>query len=156
MEKMSKIRKELQVAALCNGTAIDHIPSSVVFKVVSLLELEKLENPITIGNNLESKKMDSKGIIKIADKFFEEDVVNKIALVAPNVVLNIIKDYAVVEKKRVSLPQTIKGIVKCNNPKCITNNEPMQTYFKVVDAEKIELRCHYCNLKIQKDDIILK
>ncbi|MDR2995558.1 MAG: aspartate carbamoyltransferase regulatory subunit, partial [Bacillus cereus] len=149
-------RKELQVAALCNGTAIDHIPPSVVFKVVSLLELEKLENPITIGNNLESKKMESKGIIKIAEKYFEEDVINKIALIAPNVVLNIIRDYEVVEKKRVVLPKTIKGIVKCNNPKCITNNEPMTTRFKVTDCNNIELHCHYCNIKIKKEDIILK
>lgn len=153
---MKEQRKELQVAALCNGTAIDHIPNNVVFKVVSLLELESLKNPITIGNNLESKKMKSKGIIKVSDKFFEEDVINKIALIAPNVVLNIIKDYRVVEKKRVVLPQVIKGIVKCNNPKCITNNEPMQTHFTVTDSEKIELRCHYCDLKIQKDEIILK
>ena len=153
---MNEKRKELQVAALCNGTAIDHIPSDVVFKVVSLLELEKLKYPITIGSNLESKKMKSKGIIKIADKYFEEDVINKIALIAPNVVLNIIKDYAVVEKKRVILPLVIKGIVKCNNPKCITNNEPMKTHFRVIDSEKIELRCHYCNIKIQKDEIILK
>lgn len=149
-------RREMQVAALCNGTAIDHIPPRFVFKVVSLLELENLENPITIGNNFESKKMQSKGIIKIADKYFEEDEINKIALIAPNVVLNIIKDYEVVEKKRVILPKTIKGIVKCNNPKCITNNEPMTTHFEVVDSDKIELRCHYCNIKIKKDEVILK
>lgn len=153
---MKEQRKELQVAALCNGTAIDHIPTNVVFKVVSLLGLEKLGNPITIGNNLESKKMASKGIIKVADKFFEEDVINKIALIAPNVVLNIIKDYRVVEKKRVELPHVIKGIVKCNNPKCITNNEPMQTHFDVIDCHNIELRCRYCDLKIKKDEVILK
>ncbi|MBK5721785.1 aspartate carbamoyltransferase regulatory subunit [Dysgonomonas sp. Marseille-P4677] len=153
---MKEQRKELQVAALCNGTAIDHIPSNVVFKVVSLLELEKLKNPITIGNNLESKKMKNKGIIKISDKFFEEDVINKIALIAPNVVLNIIKDYSVVEKKQVALPQTIDGIVKCNNPKCITNNEPMTTHFDVIDSENIVLQCHYCTIKIQKEEIILK
>ncbi len=153
---MKERRTELHVAALCNGTAIDHIPTNVVFKVVSLLELEKLDNPITIGNNLESKKMASKGIIKISGKFFEEDVINKIALIAPNVVLNIINDYEVVEKKKVVLPQTIEGIVKCNNPKCITNNEPMLTRFNVIDKDNIELRCHYCDVKIRKDDIILK
>lgn len=153
---MNKSIRELQVAALCDGTAIDHIPANVVFKVVSLLELEKLDNPITIGNNMESKKMKSKGIIKISDKFFEEDVINKIALIAPNVVLNIIKNYEVVEKKHVILPKMIKGIVKCNNPKCITNNEPMQTHFEVINCDEIELRCHYCNIKIHKDDIILK
>lgn len=153
---MSEKRKELQVAALCNGTAIDHIPSDQVFKVVSLLNLEKLHQPITIGNNLESKKMGTKGIIKITGKYFEEDEINRIALIAPNVVLNIIKDYIVVEKKRVSLPKTITGIVKCNNPKCITNNEPMTTQFELIDSEQVTLNCHYCDIKISKDDIILK
>lgn len=153
---MSEKRKELQVAALCNGTAIDHIPSNQLFKVVSLLDLEDLPYPITIGNNLESKKMGSKGIIKISDKFFEESEINRIALIAPNVILNIIKDYQVIEKKRVSLPQTIRGIVKCNNPKCITNNEPMETRFEVLDSSQVVLNCHYCDIKIQKDEIILK
>lgn len=153
---MNEKRKELQVAALCNGTAIDHIPSNQVFKVLSLLNLGDLKNPVTIGNNLESKKMGTKGIIKISDKFFEEEEINRIALIAPNVVLNIIRDYQVVEKKRISLPQTILGIVKCNNPKCITNNEPMLTRFEVLDINKVVLNCHYCDIKIQKEDVILK
>lgn len=153
---MSEKRKELQVAALCNGTAIDHIPSSEVFKVVSILNLDKLNNRITIGNNLQSKKMGTKGIIKIDDRFFEEDEINKIAVIAPNVVLNVIRNYEVVEKKKVELPRKIRGIVKCSNPKCITNNEPMSTLFEVTDPVNIELQCHYCNVKIHKDDIKLK
>lgn len=150
------MRKELQVAALENGTAIDHIPSGQVFKVVSLLGLQKLTNRITIGNNLHSKKMNSKGIIKVSNKFFEEDEINRIALIAPNVNLNIIKDFEVVEKKKVTLPEEIIEIVKCNNPKCITNNEPMKTRFHVIDKEKVELQCHYCEIKISKEDIVLK
>lgn len=153
---MAEKRTELQVAALCNGTAIDHIPSSQVFKVVSLLGLENLKNRITIGNNLDSKKMGTKGIIKIEDKFFEEEEVNRIALVAPNVVLNIIRDYQVVEKRRISIPGVITDIVKCNNPKCITNNEPMPTRFEVLDDKEVELSCSYCELKIKKGDIVLK
>jgi len=153
---MSEKRTELQVAALCNGTAIDHIPSDQVFRVVALLGLQDLKNKITIGSNLESKKMGSKGIIKIEDKFFAEEEVNRIALVAPNVVLNIIEDYQVVEKKKVFLPRIITDIVKCNNPKCITNNEPMHTRFEVTDEAKIELNCLYCDIKIQKEDILLR
>lgn len=153
---MKQQRKELQVAALCNGTAIDHIPSNIVFKVVSLLRLDELNNPITIGNNLESKKMGRKGIIKITDKFFAEEEINKIAVIAPNIVLNIIKNYEVVEKKRLVMPDVIMGIVKCNNPKCVTNNEPMATHFNVTNRDKIQLTCHYCSLKISKEDIVLK
>jgi len=149
------MRKELQVAALENGTAIDHIPTDAVFKVVALLQLQKLDNRITIGNNLKSNKMEKKGIIKVSDKFFREDELNRIALVAPNVNLNIIRNFEVVEKKKVVLPDEIVEIVKCNNPKCITNNEPMKTRFHVIDKEKVELQCHYCELKIRKEEVVL-
>ncbi|HAD02082.1 MAG: aspartate carbamoyltransferase regulatory subunit [Parabacteroides sp.] len=148
-------KKELQVAALENGTAIDHIPPRQLFKVADMLSLKELENTITIGNNFHSKKMGSKGIIKIADKFFEEDVINRIALIAPNVILNIIRDYEVVEKKTVELPDELVGLVKCNNPKCITNNEPMPTRFDVIDKESGTVKCRYCERKINKEDIII-
>lgn len=150
---MSEKKRELQVAALENGTAIDHIPPEHLFKVASMLGLNETPNTITIGNNLQSKKMGKKGLIKIADKFFEEDEINRIALIAPNVILNIIRDYEVVEKKTVTLPDELVGIVKCNNPKCITNNEPMQTRFHVINKEKGTVCCHYCDRKINKEDI---
>lgn len=147
--------KQLQVAALENGTAIDHIPTDAVFAVVSLLKLQKLNNRTTIGNNLRSRKMGRKGIIKISNMFFKEEEINRIALVAPNVNLNIIRNYEVVEKKHVVLPDEIEGIVKCVNPKCITNNEPMSTRFHVVDKENVVLQCHYCEVKINKDEVVL-
>ena len=134
-------KKELQVAALENGTAIDHIPPSQLF---------------TIGNNFHSNKMGCKGMIKIADKFFEEDEINRIAMIAPNIILNIIRDYEVVEKKTVTLPDELIGLVKCNNPKCITNNEPMLSRFHVIDKEKGTIKCHYCERKINKEDIIIR
>jgi aspartate carbamoyltransferase regulatory subunit len=152
---MSQNNKELQVAALQNGTAIDHIPSEQLFKVVSLLEIENLRTRVTIGYNLDSKKMGKKGILKIADKFFEEDEINRISLIAPSVNLNIIRDYEVVEKKLVRLPDELLGIVKCNNPKCITNNEPMKTHFKVIDKENVTIKCQYCEMKTKKEDIVL-
>ncbi len=154
---IKKNNKELQVAAIENGTVIDHIPPCHLFKVASLLELDKMKsNTITIANNLRSNKFGTKGMIKIADKFFDDKEINLIALVAPNVILNVIRNYEVVEKKRVSLTDEIVGLVKCNNPKCITNNEPMQTRFEVVDKEAGTLKCHYCERKIKKDDIVIK
>ncbi len=152
----SQKKRELQVAALENGTAIDHIPPDQLFKVAHLLELEKMNNTITIGNNFYSKKMGRKGVIKIADKFFEEDEINRIALIAPNVILNEIRDYEVIGKYPVSLPDIVVGLVKCNNPKCITNNEPMPTRFDVIDKEKGTIKCRYCERKINKEDIIIK
>ena len=148
--------KELLVAALENGTAIDHIPPDRLFKVASLLGLETMNNTITIGNNFKSKKMGHKGVIKVSGKFFEEDVINRIALIAPNVILNIIHDFEVVEKKAITLPDEVTGLVRCNNPKCITNNEPMATHFYVIDKEKGTVKCRYCERKINKEDIVIK
>ena len=143
-------RKELVVSALENGTVLDHIPADNVYKALRILNLKGIENQITIGINLNSKQHGKKGIIKIADKFFCDEEINRIAVVAPNVKLNIIRNYEVVEKRRVVLPDELHGIVKCGNLKCITNNEPgMDTLFHVVDKEKGTLRCHYCE-KTQK------
>ena len=137
-------KEEMLVAAIKNGTVIDHIPSSKLFQVVRLLHLEDIPSSIMVGYNLKSRKMGHKSIIKISDKFFTDAELNLLSVVAPNVTLCIIKDFEVVEKKRVTLPQTIAGIVKCANPKCITNNEPMPTRFVVSQEDPIMLRCEYC------------
>ena len=132
-------KKELAVAALENGTVIDHIPSDSLFKVVDLLGIQSIKNNVTIGYNLDSKKYGKKGIIKVANITFPETVLNRIAIIAPNAVINIIKHYEVIEKRKVTLPDNIYDIVKCSNPKCITNNEPMRTHFHVIDREKMVL-----------------
>ena len=138
-------KKERLVAAIENGTVIDHIPASKTYQVVNLLELQSLDTPVTIGNNFVSKKIGKKGIIKVSDKFFSDEEISRLSVVAPKIVLNIIKDYEVVEKKTVETPNELRGIVKCNNPMCITNNEPMQTVFHVVDKTHGLLKCHYCD-----------
>jgi len=153
---MSEEKKELAVAALENGTVIDHIPSQSLFKVVRLLGIEQLDSNVTIGYNLESKKLGKKGIIKVANVRFPEATLNRMALIAPNANVNIIDRYKVVRKFKVTLPDDITDIVRCNNPKCITNNEPMPTRFHVEDRENVVLRCHYCERTVHKDDIELK
>lgn len=149
---MNENKQALQVAALRNGTVIDHIPSQSVFTIIRLLGLEHMTNNITIGYNLESEKLGTKGIIKIADKFFDDDEINRIAVVAPNIVLNIIRDYEVIEKREVHLPSELKGIVKCANPQCITNNEPMTTLMLVIDKKQCTLKCHYCEKEQYKGE----
>lgn len=138
------IKKELNVSAIKDGTVIDHIPADHLFKVISILSLDKIKNQITFGTNLESQRMGHKAIIKVTDKFFEDDEINKIALVAPDAKLNIIRGYEVVEKRVVTIPDTVVGIVKCFNPKCITNHEPITTSFSLHDREAVSLKCHYC------------
>jgi len=135
------MKNEMLVAAIKNGTVIDHIPSDRTYQVAQLLGLHQLATPVTIGYNFLSKKLGKKGIIKVEDKFFTDEEISRLSVVAPNIVLNIIHDFEVVEKKTVTTPEVIRGIVRCNNPKCITNNEPMPTLFHVANGI---LTCHYC------------
>lgn len=151
---MNTDKKELQVAALKNGTVIDHIPSEKLFAVVSLLGLQNVTTPITIGSNLESKKLGKKGIIKVADRFFTDEEISRLSVIAPNVKLNIIRNYQVAEKKKVLIPEEVRAIVKCANPKCITNNEPMETRFRV-DQQHGVLKCHYCEKEQPIDNVKL-
>ena len=149
-------KEELQVAALQNGTVIDHIPTDKLFTIVNLLGLQNSDSKITIGNNFISKKLGTKGIIKVADRFFSDEEISRLSVVAPNVQLNIIRDYEVGEKKQVIMPDVVKGIVKCGNPKCITNNEPMATIFHVIDKENGVLKCHYCEKEQNKETLKLQ
>lgn len=142
-------KKELAVAALENGTVIDHIPASVLFEVVRLLNIEMSGVQLTIGNNLPSARLGKKGIIKVADTEFPESLLNRIALIAPTAKINVIRNYEVAEKRQVVLPDILTGVVKCNNPKCITNNEPMATRFAVVDRDPVTIRCCYCGHTIR-------
>lgn len=148
-------KQELQVAALENGTVIDHIPCDKVFTVVNLLGLQDSDSKITIGNNLNSKKLGKKGLIKVADRFYTNEEISRISVVAPSVKLNIIRNYEVVEKKTVEMPEELCGIVKCANPKCITNNEPMMTVFHLVDKECRLYKCHYCEKEQSLDHMTL-
>ena len=144
MQDDQKKKLKLKVSAIKEGTVIDHIPAKNLFKVISILGLDVLKNQITFATNLESGKLGAKAIIKVSNKFFKDDEINKIALIAPHAKLNIIRDYEVIEKKVVEIPESIIGIVKCFNPKCITNNEHINTCFKVVSTEPISLKCKYC------------
>ena len=136
--------KTLSVSAINEGTVIDHIPADSLFDVLSILKLDELESQITFGTNLKSEKYGKKAIIKLEGKFFQDDEINRIALVAPEAKLNIIRDYKVDEKKVVGLPDEIIGIAKCMNPKCVTNNETVTTKFNVIDKKDVVLKCHYC------------
>ncbi|MGI6320510.1 MAG: aspartate carbamoyltransferase regulatory subunit [Bacteroidales bacterium] len=150
---MEKVKKQLVVSAIENGTVIDHIPNDNVSTVVRILDLYKLDNEIFLGANLNSKKYGKKGIIKIKDKFFEDFEINKIALVASTATIIEIKDYKVYRKFEVTVPETISGIIKCFNPKCVTNMEITSTKFKIVDKKDIKLMCHYCE-KITKKETL--
>lgn len=156
MSDMSKVEKgQLRVNAIRNGSVIDHIPVEHLFQVVRLLHLDRLTEPITIGQNLRSGKIGRKGIVKVEEKYFCEEELNRLALISPDIVVNIIREYEVVEKKHVTLPEDIIGLVHCPNPKCITNNEPMKSAFRLIDRSEEILQCDYCNRKVHRDEIVL-
>jgi len=146
-------KKELVVSAIENGTVIDHIPADKLFQVVRALDLNDCTEQILIGNNLDSRKFGKKGIIKCQDKFFKENEIDKIALITSHATLITIQNYEVVEKINIDIPNRIEGMVKCFNPKCITNNEAVLQKFNVIDKEDIKLQCHYCQ-KITKKETL--
>ena len=148
--------KELKVSAIENGTVIDHIPSKNVFQVIKILHLEDAPDMVLFGTNLESKKYGKKGIVKVSNKYFAKHEINKIALVAPNATLIVIKNFQVVSKDVVKLPDTIEDIVKCFNPNCISNHEKVNTKYTVVDKEEVKLRCHYCEKITDKKNLIIR
>lgn len=143
---MESKRTELKVSAIRNGTVIDHIPSDVVYQVFGILNLDQTSNQVYLGTNLDSKKLGKKGIIKISGKYFEDNEISKIALVARNATLIEIKDYEVTKKENIHLPESVSTIVKCINPKCVTNNQNVPTSFTVTKDHKgnMKLFCKYC------------
>lgn len=146
-------KKELVVPAIENGTVIDHIPTNVVYQVIRILGLEKYDDEVLIGNNLNSKKFNRKGIIKIKNRYFDKDEINKIAIVAPFASIITIKNFEIVEKIQAEIPDHINHIIKCMNPKCITNFEAIETSFDVVDKDNLKLKCHYCEKFTTKENI---
>ena len=138
-------RSHMMVAAIENGTVIDHIPSSRLFEVIKLLGIDStISDSVFIGFNLNSEMMGKKSILKIANRFFSQSELDKLDVVAPNVTLCIIRNFEVAEKRPVTLPNELHNLVQCNNPKCISNNEPMPTHFHVVGEHA---KCRYCEVE---------
>lgn len=148
--------KELRVSKIKDGTVIDHITAGYALAVLRIIGLTGREgNVISVIMNVPSKKLGKKDIVKVENRELKEDEVHKIALIAPRATINIVRNYEVVEKKRVQLPKVIRNVVKCANPSCITNSgEPVQPLFLVESVDPLRLRCHYCNRVMTGDDII--
>jgi len=148
--------KTLRVSKIRNGTVIDHITSGHALDVLKILGITGREGGVvTIAINVSSEKLEVKDIVKIEGRELKPEEVDKIALLAPHATINIIRNYEVVEKQRVKLPKTIRGIVRCTNPACISNTkEPIQPKFYVEREEPLRLRCHYCGHIMEKEDIL--
>ncbi|MGY5141873.1 MAG: aspartate carbamoyltransferase regulatory subunit [Nitrosopumilus sp.] len=140
-------QSELMVRRIKEGTVIDHIDEGKGLQVINALHIDGKDGSlITIALNVPSGKFSKKDIIKVENKFLKDEDTNKIAVIAPKATINMIRDYKLVEKRRVSLPNEIDKIFRCSNPDCITNsNEVIESVMDVIDKEGSILKCRYCS-----------
>ena len=140
-------QSELLVRRIKEGTVIDHIDEGKGLQVLNALRIDGSDGSlITIALNVPSGKFKKKGIIKVENKFLKDDDTNKLAVIVPKATINIIKNYKLVEKRRVALPNEVDRIFRCSNPDCITNStEHIESVMDVIDKEGRVLKCRYCS-----------
>jgi len=148
-------QSDLLVRRIKDGTVIDHINEGKGLNVLEALEIDGSSgNVITIALNMPSGKLKKKDMIKVEGRFLEGDDTNRLAVIAPSSTVNIIKDYKLVEKRRVSLPNQIEDIFRCSNPDCITNSqEHIESIMEVIDKDNLVLKCRYCGRILDVNDL---
>ena len=146
--KMAEV--ELKVRPIKNGTVIDHIAAGQALNVLKILGISgTADATLSVVINVESEKHGKKDIVKVEDRELMEEEVDRIALIAPAATINIIRDYKVIEKYLVDLPDEIVGVVRCQNPSCISNtSEPIKSRMLVKAKNPVLLRCVYCEQPI--------
>jgi aspartate carbamoyltransferase regulatory subunit len=139
--------KELKIQPIKNGTVIDHISAGKAFRVLQILGLlqEGTTSVISVAINVPSSMLEKKDIVKIEGKELAPEESDKIAIVAPHATANIIRNYEVVEKHALMVPDELINIIKCPNPSCISNtNEPVPPKFRVISKMPLKVKCYYC------------
>ncbi|MBT3924544.1 MAG: aspartate carbamoyltransferase regulatory subunit [Nitrosopumilus sp.] len=148
-------QSELMVRRIKEGTVIDHIDEGKGLQVLDALRIDGHDGSlITIALNVPSGKSKKKDIIKVENKFLKDDDTNKIAVISPKATINIIKNYKLIEKRRVALPNEIDRIFRCANPDCITNStERIDSVMDLIDKEGMILKCRYCARVLDVNEI---
>ncbi|HII53946.1 aspartate carbamoyltransferase regulatory subunit [Candidatus Micrarchaeota archaeon CG08_land_8_20_14_0_20_49_17] len=147
---MVKSCEQLVVEKIANGTVIDHIPAKMGLAVMKMLDLSEHDGRLALLINVPSKKLGKKDIIKIENLLVNEKEINKIALIAPDATINLVENETVKSKAAVKLPEIVEGIVKCPNPACVTNHEPIETRFRTNGG----VRCTYCERTYKADELL--
>ncbi len=149
-KKRGEKEDELRVKKIEFGIVIDHIPQGKSWKVSRILGLdENSQSTVSLLMNVPSASTGLKDIIKIEGRGLTKKELEKIALVAPSATVNVIRNYAVVEKYKAKLPEAIEGVVQCPNPNCISNKEGASR-FHVKEFSPLKLQCDYCE-KVYSD-----
>ena len=140
--------RDVKVTPIKNGTVIDHITPGMALHVLKIIGIPDtgVQSTVSILMRVPSRRVKWKDIVKVEDRELDKSQVDKIALIAPNATINIIRNYNVVEKHHVEAPKEVIGLVRCENPNCITNKprEPVKSKFTVVSHEPLQLKCGYC------------
>jgi aspartate carbamoyltransferase regulatory subunit len=146
-----------RVTAIRNGTVVDHIPSGQALRVLEMLGIGgKSSVPVSLVMNVPSKKMGAKDIIKVEDRELTQTELNRLALVAPDAHVAIIRAYSVAEKLTINLGTEVLNVVRCTFSNCITTNlrEPLPHRLKVISRDPLHIRCHYCGRPQDLDELI--
>ena len=145
-----KEEKKINITPIQEGTAIDHLKPGTALKILGVLNLQDVA--VTAAMNVGSRRMGRKDIIFIDGKKLNELELNKVALIGKGGTLNEIKSAKIVVKKELIYPDRVEGIIKCINPKCITNAEPISTKFRVF-PEPLSANCYYCQTRMNGNEI---
>lgn len=154
-EKRKKKEKEIKITPIENGTVIDHInrgQAMKVLKIIGIMDTE-IDSIVSIAMNVNSST-GRKDIVKVENMELKSEDLDRISLISPQATVNIIRDYGVIEKHRVKIPEIVKGIVRCVNSTCITNqNEPIEPEFEVTGEDPVSLKCIYCGKEMRGEEI---
>jgi len=149
------LSKAIKIAKLRNGAVIDPLRPGPAMQAIQVLGVSAGSTALPVGMYQVSSKIGHKDILKIENRTLTPDEINKIAVLSPEATLCNIRDYQVVDKIKAHLPPEIMGIIRCNNPKCITNHERITTRFMVLDDDPIRVQCRYCERFMTGKDIEL-
>ena len=154
---MPGLEEGLIVRKIRDGTVIDHIEAGRALQVLKILGITGEEGyTVAVVMNVESKKLGKKDIVKVEGLELKESQVDRIALVTPRATINIIRNYRVVSKRKVKVPEKIIGLVRCLNPNCITNQprEPVKPSFTLLRASPLLIVCDYCGYRMEEREVI--
>ena len=146
--------KKLSVEAIEKGTVIDHIPAGLGLTILRQFKLLHYGSAVTVGFNLPSKTQGSKDIIKITGVWLDDNAANRLALFAPEAVVNTIDHFKVINKRRLTLPDEIAEVFRCPNTNCASHGEPVKSRFYVrKQSGQTKLKCHYCEKTFSRDSV---
>ncbi len=147
-------RSHKRVAALRNGTVVDHLNAGMALKALEVIGLPA-DSAALLGLQLVSAKKGRKDILKLEDVELSPSEMDMMALFGPNVTVSLIRDYVVHRKVHVTLPDVVESFLGCPNPNCITNHESIDTRFNVESRDPLFVRCWYCERRILESELQL-